>query len=379
MASISLSMRDGRARRSWLFAILLSLAIGCSSEEAGSTLAGSSTNATSGSGGGASTSGTSGSGRTAGSGGGEVVPEKPVDLTAFLTGTDADADVTPKGPGLILMGGGTDVDAAFEWWKDKLAGGDVVVLRTSGSDGYNDYLYDDIGGCDSVETLLVTSRDLADTDYVAYRIEHAEGIFLAGGDQAQYMLNWKDTRVEDALHAAYARGAVVGGTSAGCAVLGELVFAAYNDTVYSEEALLDPYNTYMQLDRDFLSFTPLTGVITDTHFAQRDRMGRLVGFLARVVQDGWVSDALGLGIDEETALLVDAAGQGTVVGKGAVYALRSNGLPSVCTAGVPLDYAGLSLRKLAAGDGLTLPAGDSSVPSQTLSAANGALVPANPY
>lgn len=62
-----------------------------------------------------------------------------------------------------------------------------MVLRASGGDGYEDYVYSDIGGCDSIETLLVTARALADSDYVASRVRHAEGVFLAGGDQAVYM------------------------------------------------------------------------------------------------------------------------------------------------------------------------------------------------
>ena len=99
-------------------------------------------------------------------------PIPPASLVRYLTGPDADAVVTPTGPGLILMGGGTEPDEAFVWWNTLHGGGDVVVLRTSGSDGYNDYLFSDIGGVDSVETLIVDSRALASHPYVAWRIEH---------------------------------------------------------------------------------------------------------------------------------------------------------------------------------------------------------------
>jgi len=204
-------------------------------------------------------------------------------------------------------------------------------------------------------------------------------VFLAGGDQAQYMTFWKDTAVEGALQDAYGRGAVIGGTSAGCAVLGEIVFAAYNDTVYSSEALADPYNTFMTMDRDFLAFPPLAAVITDSHFAQRDRMGRLVTFLARILQDGWAPQALGVGIDEETALVVDAAGGGQVLGAGAVYLVKSNGAPAACQAGAPLEYQGLTYHKLIAGDAVALPAGATSAPPMTLSASGEVLTPASPY
>lgn len=308
-----------------------------------------------------------------------ICPPAPAELSRWLVGDEADADATPQGPALILMGGGPDVDAAFTWWQSWVDAGDVVVLRESGADGYNDYLFADIGGVDSVETLLVDTEALADDPYVVCRVAQAEAVFLAGGDQAQYMTLWKDRGLADAVMTAWDRGAVVGGTSAGLAVLGEFVFAAYNDTVYSDEALEDPYNEYMTLDRGMFGFPPLLGVITDSHFHERDRMGRLVGFLARIVQDGWAEDVLGLGVDESTALVVDAAGIGTVVGDGSVYALRSNGTPQACVAGQPLAYADLERVRLIAGDTIALPTGETTVAAELVSAAGGALVPANPY
>lgn len=327
--------------------------------------------------GGATTTTTAGG--AGGGGGTDARPDKPAGLVSYVTGDDGDKEVTPAGPGLILMGGGTDVDEAFQWWTPLVAGGDVVVLRTSGADGYNSYLYEDIGGCDSVETLLVTTPELAAEPYVAWTVAHAEAVFLAGGDQAKYLEAWKDTPLEDAIMAAYGRGAVVGGTSAGCAVLGENVFAAYNDTVYSDEALADPYNMYMTLDRGFLSIPLLAGWITDTHFAQRDRMGRLVGFLARIVQDGWAPAAVGIGIDEETAIVVGPDGAGQVLGKGAAYLVRTTGAPAVCAAGQALEYSQLVYSKLVAGDAVQLPGAKTSVADTPLAASGGALSPANPY
>jgi len=309
----------------------------------------------------------------------EICPPPPAELTRWLVGDEADADATPEGPALILMGGGPDVDEAFTWWQSWIDGGDVVVLRASGADGYNDYLFSDIGGVDSVETLLVDTAALADDPYVVCRVAQAEAVFMAGGDQAQYMTLWKDRGLAEAVMTAWDRGAVVGGTSAGLAVLGEFVFAAYNDTVYSDEALDDPYNRYMTMDLGMFGFAPLVGVITDSHFYERDRMGRLVGFLARIVQDGWADDVLGLGVDEGTALLVGPDGTGTVVGDGSVYAVRSNGMPQVCEAGEPLAYADLERVRLVAGDTIALPGGETAVAAELVSAADGGLEPADPY
>lgn len=307
-----------------------------------------------------------------------AAPPPPPALQRWLVGNPADVVATTR-RGLILMGGGTDVDAAFAWQRDRIGGGDVVVLRASGADGYNDYLLTDIGGVDSVETLLVDTPALAAAPYVAWAIEHAEAVFLAGGDQAVYVAAWGDGPVATALTAAYGRGAVVGGTSAGCAVLGELLFAARNGTVTSDEALADPYDPLVTIAHDFVALPPLTQVITDTHFAARDRMGRLLAFTARALVDGLAARPLGLGIDQATALVIDEAGTGTVLGSGAVYLVTPTQPPAQCLAGAPLVWADVPVHELRAGDTIALPGGATSVAARTVSATGHGLSPADPY
>ncbi|MCA9679187.1 MAG: cyanophycinase [Kofleriaceae bacterium] len=277
------------------------------------------------------------------------------------------------------MGGGTDVDAAFAWQRDRIDGGDVLVLRASGGDGYDDYLFQDIGGVDSVETLRVDTAALAAEPYVRWAIDHAEAIFIAGGDQAVYTAAWANSPVADALGDAWARGAVVGGTSAGCAILGEIVYTAANGTVYSDEALADPYDPYVTLTRDVVTLPPLAHVVTDTHFVPRDRMGRLLTFAGRAIADGWTSRPLGIGVDEATALVVDDDGTATVVGDGAVYIVAPDQPPTTCAAATPLAWSDVPLYVLRAGDTIALPSGDTAVAARTLSAAGGQLTPADPY
>lgn len=309
--------------------------------------------------------------------GAELPPDKPRGLVSYLSGDASDATPPTSGPAVILMGGGTDVDDAFAWQLQFMGGGDVVVLRTSGADGYNDYLFAEIGGVDSVETLLVTSEALAGDPYVVWAIEHAEAVFMAGGDQATYLNAWKDTAVEAAIMTVWQRGGVVGGTSAGAAVLGEFIYAAYNDSVIEDEALLDPYNQYMTFDREFLALPPLAGVITDTHFTTRRRLCRLIGFVARVVADEWGDPVLGLGVDEQTALVIGPDGVGTVLGAGQVHLLHSAGPPQQAAPGLTLEYAGLDLYSLAANGSVQLPAGvPDGVAATALSAGMGALDPA---
>jgi cyanophycinase len=307
-----------------------------------------------------------------------IAPEPPAGLQRWLTGNPTDRVATSRA-GLILMGGGTDVDAAFAWQRDRIGGGDVVVLRTSGADGYNDYLFSQIGGIDSVETLLVDTRALAAAPYVRWVLDHAEAIFLAGGDQSTYVAAWRGTPVTEALAAALARGAVLGGTSAGLSFLAGIVYSARNGTVLSSEALADPYDARVTLDRDVLAIPALAGVITDSHFVTRNRMGRLLAFTARALADGAAARPLGLGVDERTALVVDDAGTGTVIGSGSAYALLGDHAPTTCAPGKPLAWSDVPLYELAPGDSITLPGGATAVSPRLLSAGGGVLVPADPY
>lgn len=297
----------------------------------------------------------------------------PAGLQRHLTGDGADAEVEPRGPALVLMGGGPDVDEAFRWWRRPLAGGDVVVLRTSGADGYNGYLFEEIGGCDSVETLLVTSRALADDPWVASRVEQAEGIFIAGGDQATYVAHWKGTKLLRALQAAWRRGAVVGGTSAGAAVLGQFAFSAAKGTITSPAALRDPFAEAVTLERDLLRLSFLDGCLVDTHVQQRTRRGRLVAFLSRLQADGWHEAPLGVALDERTALVVGRGGEGKVLGAGRVTLLRPTGPPVHCKAGEPLTVRGMKRWSLGDGDAVAMPAGTTKASLGTAAVEQGVL------
>ncbi len=305
-------------------------------------------------------------------------PPVPPDLTRYLTGNDADANVAPTGPGLILMGGGKDVTAAFEWWNGYITHGDIVVLRTSLADGYNSYLFA-MGGSDSVETLMVTSQDLANSDYVRYRVSHAEGVFLAGGDQGTYISLWKGTALQDALRVVYARGGVIGGTSAGLAVLGEFVYSALGGSAVSSGALANPFSSDITLDRGFLAFPALKNVITDTHFAQRDRFGRLMSFVGRTIVDGWATSSYGVGVSEATAIVIDPQGLGKVLGTNQAYIVEGAKLPERCQAGQSLTFKDLRYARLQVGDTVQFPLGVNTPLPLTVSADAGVLTPTSPY
>jgi len=249
-------------------------------------------------------------------------------------GKAADAVTTPR-PGYALMGGGTDQDDAFRWLCERAAGGDLLVLRASGSDDYNPYIQ---GLCklNSVATLILPSREAASEPFAVEAIAHAEAIFIAGGDQANYINFWMGTPVQTAVNAAIARGVPLGGTSAGLAVMGEWAYSAQGDkpddpNLDAKTALSAPMGPRVTLVHGFLDIPVLKGIIADSHFARRNRMGRLLVFLARIQEpDGKAvpkpETIHGIGIDERGAVLVEPDGQATVVGKTNTYfvAARNN-------------------------------------------------------
>lgn len=273
-------------------------------------------------------------------------PVSATTYTSWLIGSSA--DVTPTGvqSGLVLAGGGGDNADAMKWMINRAAGGDVVVLRATGTDGYNNYLYTTLGiAVNSVETILVSSRAAAEDPYVAQQVRNAEALFIAGGDQYDYYQFWKDTPLMDAIsYLINEKGVTVGGTSAGMAILGKVYYAPSGSSATSAVVLANPYSSSVNiLGRDnFISAPYMDNVVTDTHFDARDRSGRLFTFLARMVTD-WGIEAKGIAANEYTAVCVDTDGKAYVFGNPAytdyAYFLRSQGCaPETCTAGQPLTW-----------------------------------------
>ena len=257
----------------------------------------------------------------------------------------------PKAPtfAVVLLGGHGDVDEATSFLCSHSGGGELVVLRASGADDYNSEFQSACPG-NSVVTLVITSREGADDPFVAEKIRNAHAIFIAGGDQSNYVKYWSGNAVQKEINDDVKRGVPIGGISAGLAVQGEFVFDSMLDTVKSPQALANPYDPHVTLVRDFLSIPTLKSIISDSHFSQRERMGRSLAFLARIVQDGWAQEAHGIGVDETSAVLVEADGHARVVGKNSAYFMTLDHRPEVCVDGKPLTLRHVSVLKLRAGD-----------------------------
>ena len=254
--------------------------------------------------------------------------------TRYLTGNAADVNPKLAGPAYDLAGGGKDVVHALQWMINQVRGCescatklDVVVLRSSGEDGYNE---------------LIAARDT---------VRRAEVIFFAGGDQCNYFSYFKGTEVEKGVAEVYRRGGGIGGTSAGLAILGEFVYDSCtgNLSVRSNEALANPYNGSMSITDDFFKFAHLNHTITDTHFVARDRMGRTLAFIARQLKDHKLKKVYGIAVDEKTSVTVDKKGMARVLGKGPAYFILGDHQPEKCQPNMPLTYANYKIWKVAEG------------------------------
>lgn len=270
-------------------------------------------------------------------------------FTSYFSGNPININRVTRG-GVCMMGGASENDSAMTWFLRQANGGDVLVLRASGSDGYNAYMMGLMGlGLNSVETIVCNNPSSGDDTALVRRIEGAEAIWFAGGDQYLYVSYWRNKAVGLAIQRAILqRNIPIGGTSAGMAILGEFYFAARNGTLSSANALANPYHYQVTVDsQTFLGIPSMANLITDTHFDNPDRRGRLAVMLARIQRDygRW---ARAIACEENTAVCIDSTGWASVygddpAGNDKAWFVQSNCElaqrdPENCTAGAPLNW-----------------------------------------
>ena len=271
--------------------------------------------------------------------------------TYAILGSTADVTTTTSGA-TICAGGGTDYDAAMTWMLQQSGGGDVVIIRnaqlnstpSATFDAYNDYFKNQLGvSVNSVETIFLNAKNVAQNQEVINKVKAAECLFFTGGDQATYYNFIEGTGLEDAInYLKNTKKVPVGGTSAGCAIQGKTLFTANNGTITSDEALINPFNNKLTLQKDNFMDSPfLSNVIADTHFNNPDRRGRLLAFMARMNKDYGILPR-GIGIDEQTVVCIQANGIAKIFGSGYVFFCEqyydTAGSPETCIAGTKLDW-----------------------------------------
>jgi cyanophycinase len=265
----------------------------------------------------------------------------PSGVNLGKVGSATDKVATTTG-GFVLMGGGTDVDTAMQWMINKSGGGDVVVLRSTGTNAYNSYIFG-LGTVNSVQTLLINSATEGDNACVGETIKHAEMVFIAGGNQQDYIDYFKGKAVGAALnYLINTKHAPIGGTSAGMAIMGQY----YHPGGAAEDATVLQNPTAIAIGNNFLTNSLLNNVVTEPHFTSRSRQPRLTSFLASSIFNYGTTwqNMCGIACDDATAYALDANGSGKVFGTNACFFVKPTGAPEVLAANTALTW---NLNRLA--------------------------------
>lgn len=248
-------------------------------------------------------------------------------------------------PTLIIIGGAEDRVGRASLLREfvKRSGGTrsrLVVIPTASSvqdDQVASYreVFARLGSR-SVEVVNPATRAEAHDAGAVALLERATGVFMTGGSQLRLSQLLPGTPVGDALHRAHDRGSVVGGTSAGASIMSEFMISM------GEEGMT-PRQRASQLSAG-LGLLP--GVVLDQHFDQRTRYGRLLSVVAPSPH------LLGIGIDEDTAIVVTDRREFTVRGSGAVFVVDCHAARTdapEAKAGAPMLVSGAAVHTLPAG------------------------------
>ena len=228
---------------------------------------------------------------------------------------------------LVLIGGGGESnggwsDSPYTWALNQSQNRKVAVIYYSSSTSWIPEYFMDLGASDTAR-FDIDNSTLANSQAIYDSLMNYDVFFIKGGNQWDYYNTWNDTKVEDAIHDKFNQGGVIMGTSAGMAILSEVIFTAENGTVYPDEALTDPYNWIdITLDNDFLSIFP--EYIFDTHFVERGRFARLLVFMANWYQNWGIQRKDGIGVDDRTAICIDSNNIGEVMGSASVTIIENN-------------------------------------------------------
>ena len=260
---------------------------------------------------------------------------------------------------LLLVGGGSEdyndwSDVPYRWLVTHAPNARILVLHYSDTTDFFSGYFPWLSPC-TVSNLAITSTSQANDSAVYRRILQNDGIFLRGGDQWQYVSMWRGTLAEAAIREVYNRGGAVGGSSAGEAILSEIVFDARLSSVDPRAALRNPLGSGITLSDDFLRLG--SNFIADSHFYERGRLGRLPAFMA-VYKQLKGREIAGVGVDANTAFGIGPDGVGEVMGSGTVTILRyAPGTQTVLATGQPLSMSPLTFDQLTTGSKVSLATG----------------------
>lgn len=262
---------------------------------------------------------------------------------------------------LFIVGGGPQPPALVREFVDLAGGGRarIVVFAMASAEGEKsgEEKANDLRQLGAQAINVWVTNTQANTDSVAHLLEGATGVWFGGGDQVRLANVLRGTRTEQAIRARFEAGAVIGGTSAGAAVMSAVMLTG--DERRPGGARRDTTSAYMTIDRDNVitteGFGLLTNAIVDQHFLRRRRHNRLVSLVLER------APYLGVGIDESTALIVEPNGRWRVAGASVavVYDARR---AKLTPAGATLGATGVVMHVLPAGARFDPQSGTATLP-----------------
>lgn len=263
-------------------------------------------------------------------------------LLIFISLLFSSIDLPNKHGVFVLIGGGYCIDG-IQWAINKAPNKNLLILSTEYSSwSIPSELYKLV----DIEILVMPTYESANLQKNIEKIKQAGLILISGGNQDEYIDLWKHSRALSALKKRVGHIPICG-TSAGLAILGEYYYTGINGSITTNTALKNPYDIRMNdIGYNFLNIPLLKNIITDSHYTERNRMGRHISFMARVMKDYKVKNITGIGLDEQTALCIDSFGFCKVVGEGDCYFLYGKDMPEICEPGKSLTWNRVYVYKL---------------------------------
>ncbi|MEP7382578.1 MAG: cyanophycinase [Gemmatimonadota bacterium] len=248
---------------------------------------------------------------------------------------------------LFIVGGGSQPAELVEEFV-RLAGGPgkarIVVFAMASASGERsgEEKAMDLRKLGAEARNVWISRQQADRDSIVHLLDSATGIWFGGGDQNRLTDALLGSKVERAIHARYAAGAVVGGTSAGAAVMSSPMITGTEllQAGESDEAWTRVKRGTVAVDRGFAF---LTDAIIDQHFLRRKRQNRLLSLVLAS------APYLGAGIDEGTAIIVDPDGMWRIMGASAVLVVDARDATRSAEGAAVLGATGVTMHLLPSG------------------------------
>jgi len=216
---------------------------------------------------------------------------------------------------LVIIGGGEKTTEIMEKIVDLAGGVDSKIIVIPNASGYPEEAaistveqFNKIG-CPNVNYILF-SREEADNDSLVEKLSDADGIFFSGGDQSYLTRDMLGTKLLSKVYEIYNNGGVIGGTSAGAAVMSEVMITG-NELINKDSS-----NYFITIEKGNIEIKEGFGFITsafiDQHFIKRKRLNRTISVLLEN------PDLLGIGIDESTCIIVNPDETFSVLGENQV-------------------------------------------------------------